>query len=123
MTAEGKDFTEVLAEAQKLGYAEADPGLDVDGGDSAHKATILASLAHGFWTGYDNTYVEGIRHISQFDIQIARERLNEAQANRQSAWEQFFPWIAAGVGYHRRDGVAQAAGTTSARTASPPSNE
>jgi len=73
MTAEGKDFTEVLAEAQKLGYAEADPGLDVDGGDSAHKATILASLAHGFWTGYDNTYVEGIRHISQFDIQIARE--------------------------------------------------
>jgi homoserine dehydrogenase len=73
MTAEGKDFTGVLAEAQKLGYAEADPSLDVDGGDSAHKATILASLAHGFWTGFDNTYVEGIRHVSQFDIQIARE--------------------------------------------------
>jgi homoserine dehydrogenase len=73
MTAEGKDFDEVLAEAQKLGYAEADPGLDVDGGDSAHKATILASLAHGFWTGCENTYVEGIRHVSQFDIQIARE--------------------------------------------------
>ena len=73
MTAEGKDFDEVLAEAQRLGYAEADPSLDVDGGDSAHKATILASLAHGFWTGCDNTYVEGIRHVSQFDIQIARE--------------------------------------------------
>lgn len=73
MTAEGKDFADVLAEAQKLGYAEADPSLDVDGGDSAHKATILASLAHGFWTGLDNTYVEGIRHVSQFDIQIARE--------------------------------------------------
>ena len=73
MTAEGKDFNDVLAEAQKLGYAEADPSLDVDGGDSAHKATILASLAHGFWTGCDNTYVEGIRHVSQFDIQIARE--------------------------------------------------
>ena len=73
MTAEGKDFNDVLAEAQKLGYAEADPSLDVDGGDSAHKATILASLAHGFWTGFDNTYVEGIRHVSQFDIQIARE--------------------------------------------------
>lgn len=73
MTAEGKDFDEVLTEAQKLGYAEADPSLDVDGGDSAHKATILASLAHGFWTGFDNTYVEGIRHVSQFDIQIARE--------------------------------------------------
>ena len=73
MTAEGKDFADVLAEAQKLGYAEADPSLDVDGIDSAHKATILASLAHGFWTGFDNTYVEGIRHISPFDIQIARE--------------------------------------------------
>jgi len=73
MTAEGKEFTDVLAEAQKLGYAEADPSLDVDGIDSAHKATILASLAHGFWTGFDNTYVEGIRHISPFDIQIARE--------------------------------------------------
>ena len=49
------------------------------------------------------------------DIQIARERLNEAEANRQSALEQFFPWIAAGVTYHRRDGVAQAvpAGTIS----------
>jgi homoserine dehydrogenase len=73
MTAEGKDFADVLAEAQKLGYAEANPSLDVDGVDSAHKATILASLAHGFWTGFDNTYVEGIRHVSQFDIQIARE--------------------------------------------------
>jgi len=73
MTAEGKDFAEILAEAQKLGYAEANPSLDVDGIDSAHKATILASLAHGFWTGFDNTYVEGIRHVSQFDIQIARE--------------------------------------------------
>ena len=73
MTAEGKDFPDVLAEAQKLGYAEANPSLDVDGIDSAHKATILATLAHGFWTGFDNTYVEGIRHVSQFDIQIARE--------------------------------------------------
>jgi len=73
MTAEGKEFADVLAEAQKLGYAEANPSLDVDGIDSAHKATILASLAHGFWTGFDNTYVEGIRHISPFDIQLAHE--------------------------------------------------
>ena len=73
MTAEGEDFNEVLAAAQKLGYAEADPSLDVDGIDSAHKATILASLAHGFWTGLENTFVEGIRHVSQLDIQIARE--------------------------------------------------
>ena len=49
------------------------------------------------------------------DIQLARERLSEVQANRQSALEQFFPWITAGAGYHRRDGVAQAvpAGTIS----------
>lgn len=73
MTAEGKEFDDVLAEAQKLGYAEADPSLDIDGGDSAHKAAILASLAHGFWTGAENTYVEGIRHISNYDIQMARE--------------------------------------------------
>jgi len=73
MSTEGKDFNDVLAEAQKLGYAEADPGLDIDGIDSAHKATILASLAHGFWTGYDHAYVEGIRHVSQMDIQVARE--------------------------------------------------
>ena len=73
MTAEGMHFEEALAEAQAHGFAEADPGLDIDGIDSAHKATILASLAHGFWTGFDHTYVEGIRHVSRLDIQIARE--------------------------------------------------
>jgi len=73
MTANNLSFEEALAEAKANGYAEADPSLDIDGIDSAHKATILASLAHGFWTGLDNTYVEGIRQISQLDIQIARE--------------------------------------------------
>jgi homoserine dehydrogenase len=73
MTTEDRDFNEVLAEAQKLGYAEADPALDIDGGDSAHKATILASLAHGFWTDFDHAYVEGIRQVSQLDIQVAGE--------------------------------------------------
>ncbi|MCX7886636.1 MAG: homoserine dehydrogenase [Verrucomicrobiae bacterium] len=73
MSAEDKDFGEALTEAQRLGYAEADPSLDIDGTDSAHKATILASLAHGFWTGFENTYVEGIRHVSRVDIQVARE--------------------------------------------------
>ncbi len=73
MTAEGLHFEEALAQAQSHGYAEANPSLDVDGIDSAHKATILASLAHGFWTGFDNTYVEGIRHVSRFDIQVAHE--------------------------------------------------
>ncbi len=73
MTADDLDFEEVLQEAQSRGYAEANPALDIDGVDSAHKATILASLAHGFWTGFDNTYVEGIRQVSRLDIQIARE--------------------------------------------------
>jgi homoserine dehydrogenase len=73
MTADNLHFEEALEEAQSRGYAEADPALDIDGVDSAHKATILASLAHGFWTGFENTYVEGIRQVSQLDIQIARE--------------------------------------------------
>jgi len=73
MTADNLHFEEALAEAQTRGYAEADPSLDVGGVDSAHKVTILASLAHGFWTGFENTYVEGIRHVSRQDIQIARE--------------------------------------------------
>lgn len=73
MTAEGRDFQEVLAEAQRLGYAEADPGLDVEGGDSAHKAVILASLAHGFWADVEHTHVEGIRHIAPLDIKAAGE--------------------------------------------------
>ena len=74
MKLEGLDFAEVLAEAQALGYAEAEPSLDVDGHDAAHKAGILASLAHGFWVNPDHLYVEGIRHISRLDIQFA-ERL------------------------------------------------
>ncbi len=71
MKLEGLDFAEVLAEAQALGYAEAEPSLDVDGHDAAHKAGILASLAHGFWVNPDQLYVEGIRHVSQLDIQFA----------------------------------------------------
>lgn len=73
MTEDGKEFAEALREAQRLGYAETDPSLDIRGVDAAHKATILASLAHDCWTGLENTYVEGIRHVTQFDIQIARE--------------------------------------------------
>jgi homoserine dehydrogenase len=73
MTEDGKEFSTALREAQRHGYAEADPSLDIRGVDAAHKATILASLAHDCWTGLENTYVEGIRHITQLDISIARE--------------------------------------------------
>jgi homoserine dehydrogenase len=71
MKLEGADFAEVLADAQRLGYAEAEPSLDVDGHDAAHKIGILASLAHGFWVNPKRIHVEGIRSICAQDIQIA----------------------------------------------------
>lgn len=67
----GGDFAAVLAEAKKKGYAEADASLDVDGLDAMHKAGILASLAHGFWVRPEWIHVEGIRQISQLDIEFA----------------------------------------------------
>jgi homoserine dehydrogenase len=73
MKAEGADFREALAEAQRLGYAEAEPSLDIDGLDAAHKTGILASLAHGFWVNPDDVYVEGIRHLTRLDIQFATQ--------------------------------------------------
>jgi homoserine dehydrogenase len=69
----GREFTEVLAEAQKLGYAEADPSFDIDGIDAAHKLTILASVAFGRPVDFDGVYAEGIRHISRLDIDFAEE--------------------------------------------------
>ena len=73
MEAEKADFGDVLADAQKLGYAEADPSLDIDGFDTAHKAAILASLAYGEWFGLKPVYVEGIRGIEQQDLEFADE--------------------------------------------------
>ena len=73
MENEGADFAAVLADAQKLGYAEAEPSLDIDGFDTAHKAAILAALAYGRWFGLDPVYVEGIRDISLDDLRYADE--------------------------------------------------
>jgi len=73
MKLEGADFTAVLTDAQKQGYAETPPDLDIDGFDSQHKIGILASLAHGFWAGPDSIYVEGIRNISAMDMKFAGE--------------------------------------------------
>ena len=67
----GANFDEVLAEAQELGYAEADPSFDIDGIDAAHKLTILASIAFGIPLQFDRTYVEGIRAINATDIASA----------------------------------------------------
>lgn len=69
----GRDFHDVLAEAQELGYAEADPSFDIDGVDAAHKLAILASLAFGAQVNFDAVHVEGIRHVSATDIQFADE--------------------------------------------------
>jgi homoserine dehydrogenase len=71
MKLEGADFGEVLADAQRLGYAEAEPSLDIDGFDAAHKTGILASLAHGFWVKPKDIYVEGITGVSKLDSQFA----------------------------------------------------
>jgi homoserine dehydrogenase len=73
MKLEGADFAAVLADAQKQGYAETPPDLDIDGWDSQHKIGILASLAHGFWVKPEKIHVEGIRHISAMDIKFAGE--------------------------------------------------
>jgi len=69
----GRDFAEVLAEAQRLGYAEADPAFDVDGVDAAHKLAILASIAFGFAVDFGAVHVEGIRSITAADIDYARQ--------------------------------------------------
>jgi homoserine dehydrogenase len=71
MENEGATFDTVLKAAQKAGYAEADPGLDIDGIDTAHKATILASLAFGDWFQAEQVYTEGIRGLALQEIHYA----------------------------------------------------
>ena len=71
MEAEGGQFEDVLADAQKKGYAEAEASLDVDGFDAMHKTGLIASLAHGFWVRPESIHVEGIRSISTLDIEFA----------------------------------------------------
>lgn len=73
MENEGLPFAEVLADAQKLGYAEADPSLDIDGFDTAHKACILAALAYGFQPRVEDVHVEGIRTLEGQDVRYAAE--------------------------------------------------
>jgi homoserine dehydrogenase len=75
MTVEGGEFADILADAQKLGYAEADPTADVDGLDAGDKIAILASLAFGGRIKRDDVYCEGIRKISATDIAYA-DKLN-----------------------------------------------
>ncbi|MCX7726828.1 MAG: homoserine dehydrogenase [Chitinispirillaceae bacterium] len=73
MTGEKQPYEKVLAEAQKKGYAEADPTLDVGGGDSGHKVAILASLISRGYVPFSSIFIEGITHISSEDILFAGE--------------------------------------------------
>ena len=73
MREKGRDFAEVLEEAQALGYAEADPTFDVEGIDAAHKLTILGSISFGIPLQFKKTYTEGITHITRQDVAYADE--------------------------------------------------
>ena len=70
---QAREFDSVLAEAQQLGYAEADPSTDIDGIDAAHKLAILTSVVFGCAVDFDAVHVEGIRHVSALDIGFAIE--------------------------------------------------
>ena len=73
MREQRREFADVLAEAQALGYAEADPSFDIDGVDAAHKLAILAALAFGGQVDFNAVHIEGIRRISALDIAFAEE--------------------------------------------------
>lgn len=73
MTDQGKPFSDVLEEAQTLGYAEADPTFDIEGVDTAHKLTILLAIAYGVPIGSEAVYTEGISRITPLDIKFIKE--------------------------------------------------
>ncbi|MDP3876546.1 MAG: homoserine dehydrogenase [Methylobacter sp.] len=73
MRDKGRDFADVLAEAQALGYAEADPTFDVEGIDAGHKLTILASIAFGIPLQFDKVFTEGITQITRTDVEYAEQ--------------------------------------------------
>jgi homoserine dehydrogenase len=72
MTEKHAEFSDVLKEAQNLGYAETDPTFDIEGIDSAHKVALLASLSYGKYVDFEKMYVEGITKISQLDVEMAQ---------------------------------------------------
>ncbi len=73
MTLKKEGFSEALAQAQEKGYAEADPTLDISGGDSAHKLAILSSIAFGYEITLDDIFIEGIEEVSKDDIRYGSE--------------------------------------------------
>jgi len=88
MRDKGREFADVLAEAQRLGYAEADPTFDVEGIDAAHKLTILAAIAFGIPLQFDKVYTEGITHITREDVKYAEQlgyRIKHLALSRRTA--------------------------------------
>ncbi|MFL2846086.1 MAG: homoserine dehydrogenase [Candidatus Puniceispirillaceae bacterium] len=73
METTGRDFNEVLADAQRLGYAEAEPSFDIDGIDAAHKLTILAAIAFGHQPDFGAVSIQGIREVSSVDFSYANQ--------------------------------------------------
>jgi len=99
MEADGRDFADVLAEAQALGYAEADPGFDIDGVDAGHKLALLASLAFGTRPAFGQVEATGIRHVIAADIAEAaalgyRVRLlGVAESGAQGLFQRVHPHL------------------------------
>lgn len=88
MRDKGRDFADVLKEAQELGYAEADPTFDVEGIDAAHKLTILASIAYGIPLQFERCFTEGISKITRDDVEYAQElgyRIKHLGISRKTA--------------------------------------
>jgi homoserine dehydrogenase len=88
MRDKGRDFSDVLKEAQALGYAEADPTFDVEGIDAAHKLTIMASIAFGIPLQFDKAYTEGLSKITSSDVKYASElgyRIKHLGVTRKTA--------------------------------------
>jgi homoserine dehydrogenase len=115
MRESGREFADVLAEAQSLGYAEADPSFDIDGIDTAHKLAILTSLAFGTAIDFDKVYIEGIRHVSALDIRFADELgyriklLGIARRTEQGIEQRVHPcMVPIGSSIGRVDGVFNA---------------
>jgi len=99
MEEKGSDFADVLAEAQRLGYAEADPSFDIDGVDAAHKLTILASLAFGTAVDFASVAITGIRHVIAADIAEAAalgfriRLLGHGEANDKGLFQRVHPCL------------------------------
>jgi len=99
MEAEGRDFADILGEAQRLGFAEADPSFDIDGVDAAHKLSILASLAFGAKPAFGDVAITGIRHVIAADIAEAAalgyriRLLGVADANGHGMFQRVHPHL------------------------------